>query len=83
MDNLTTDENVQCVMLIQEESSGQEENLSGLMPVTLFDANVATEEQLNLSGRFCPFKIVSFRNIGGATKFIDSHRDSLRLSKYF
>ena len=82
MDHLTTDENTQCLILIQEESSGQEENLFGLIPVTLFDADVATGEQLSLSGKFCPLMIVSFLNIGSATRFIDSHRDSLRLVWY-
>ena len=79
LDHLTTDDNTQCLILIQEESSGQEENLFDLIPVTLFDANVVTGEQLSLSGRFCPLMIVSLLNIGSATRFIDSHRDSLRL----
>ena len=81
MDHLTTDDSAKCVILIQEESNGQEENLSGLMPLTLFDVSVVTEKQLTLSGRFCPLMILSFRNIGSATRFIESHRDSLRFSK--
>ena len=88
IDRLSTDENAQCVILVQEKNSGQAEHLSpsnhhGLVPITLFEANAVTELQLRLSGNFCPFTIMSFDKLGSATTFLEIHRDNLRFSRCF
>ena len=80
---LSTDENAQCVMLVQEKNSGQESNHHGFMPITLFEADIVTGLQLRLSGQFCPFTIMSFGNLGSATTFIETHKDNLRFGRCF
>ena len=88
IDRLSTDENAQCVILVQEKNIGQAEHLSpsnyqDLVPITLFEANAVTELQLRLSGNFCPFTIMSFDKLGSATTFLEIHRDNLRFSRCF
>ena len=78
---LSIDENAQCVVLVQEKNSGDVVHHAAV-PVTLFKADVVTGTQLHLSGRFCPFTIMSFGNLGSATTFIGTHKDNLRFNRY-
>ena len=77
---LSIDENAQCVVLVQEKNSGDVVHHAAV-PVTLFKADVVTGTQLHLSGRFCPFTIMSFGNLGSATTFIGTHKDNLRFDR--
>ena len=89
IDRLSTDESAQCVILVQEKNSGKEEHLSpttnhhGLVPITLFEADAVTGLQLHLIGKFCPFTIMSFGNLGSATTFLEIHEDNLRFGRCF
>ena len=78
---LSIDENAQCVILVQEKNSGEVLHHT-VVPVTLFKADVVTGTQLHLSGRFCPFTIMSFGNLGSATTFLETHKDNLRFVRY-
>ena len=80
IDRLSIDENVQCVILVQERNSGAVVH-HAVVPVTLFKADVVTGTQMRLSGKFCPFTIMTFGNLGNATTFIETHKDNLRFDR--
>ena len=85
IDRLATDENAQCVILVQDVTDGQgyypsPSNHNALIPRTLFEADIVTGIQLGLSGNFCPYMVMSFSTLSQATAFLTTHKDNLRFS---
>lgn len=81
---LATDENAQCVTLVWDKHAEDKaitslQNYHAAVPLTLFEADIASEVSLYHSVKYCPFIIMSWGNVGSATTFIETHMDNLRL----
>ena len=81
---LATDENAQCVTLVWDKHAKDEaiislQNYYAAVPLTLFEADIASEVSLYHSVKYCPFIIMSWGNVGSATIFFETHMDNLRL----